>query len=513
MGKLEPGSELTVADLKEQHELYEYNYDEWLFLMASYEGTKELVEKGYMKQNERESNSNWERRKAEATGFDYSKSIVDLFNYYLFKKPVKRDLGKLKTDTQWQSFYTDCNLYGDGFDDFLTEQGRYSSIEGHVGIMVDKPNKDYGSIQEEIDANIYPYLAAYFPTAILDWEYERDENNRPHLEYMKLIDDDGKYRLWWRGIWEMWELPTEEVSTDVSVSGQLTQETKAIKVDEGMYDLKEIPFVWLINIKSKDRPIGMSDIHEVARLDVSILNNVSQGEEIINYAAFPMMRKPYKESKPGLISAPGNDDVSVQVILEFDPENPDSKPDWLEARVIEPIDALLNWISRKVQEIYRVVNAGGMASTEISTDAKSGLALKTEFQLLNSALVRKAKNLEKAEKQIIEYWLAWQKKEELYAKISVERERTYDVEDLAGDLENILTAGLIVKSRKFNDRMQKNVIRAMLPAAEDDELKEMDDEIDNYEEFSEFNPDEEFISDDEEDIQYDENNIDNTKKK
>ena len=46
--------------------------------------------------------------------------------------------------------------------------------------------------------------------------------------------------------------------------------------------------------------------------------------------------------------------------------------------------------------------------------------------------------------------------------------------------------------------MQKNVIRAMLPAAEDDELKEMDDEIDNFEEPEEFYPDEEFLS--EEDI-------------
>lgn len=492
MGKLDAGQELTVADLKEVHELYAYNYEEWNFLMASYEGTKELVEQGYMKQNERESDHNWERRKDEATGFDYSKSIVDLFNFYLFKKPVKRDLGKLKNDTQWQAFQSDCNLYGDGFDDFLTEQGRYSSIEGHVGIMVDKPNKQYETVQEEIDANVYPYLAAYFPTAVLDWEYERDENNRPHLEFIKLMDDDGKYRLWWRGKWEIWEIPVEELETENTKGGQIAQKTKAVKVDSGTYELTEIPFVWLVNTKSKNRPIGMSDIHEVARLDVSILNNVSQGEEVISYAAFPMMRKPYKEAKPGSITAPGNDDVSVQVILEFDPELPDSKPDWLEARVQEPIDSLLNWIARKVQEIYRVVNAGGMASTEISTDAKSGTALKVEFQLLNSSLVRKAKNLETAEKQIIRFWLAWQKQEELYEKITLERSRTYDVEDLAGDLENILTAGLIVKSRKFNDRMQKNVIRAMLPAAEDDELKEMDDEIDEFEE-EVFFEEEEFI--------------------
>jgi len=38
----------------------------------------------------------------------------------------------------------------------------------------------------------------------------------------------------------------------------------------------------------------------------------------------------------------------------------------------------------------------------------------------------------------------------------------------------------------------------MLPAAEDDELKAMDDEIDEFEEFEEFNADEEFLPEEDE---------------
>lgn len=502
MGKIEPGSELTVADLKETHELHADNKKEWRFLMASYEGTRSLVDQGYLKQNERESDDNYERRCDEASGFDYTKSIVDLFNYYLFKKRVKRHLGKLEKDPQWLMFSEDCNLYGDGFDDFLTEQGRYSSIEGHVGIMVDKPNAQYANIGEEIEEKVYPYLAAYLPTAILDWEYERDKNNRPYLSYLKLMDDDGKYRLWWPGKWEIWEIPVDEVLSDKTtklVSVQISQKTKAKKIDEGEYHLDKIPFIWLINIKSKKRPIGMSDVHEVARLDVSILRNISQGEEVISYSAFPMMRKPMKEAPPdGGISIPDDDEVSPQAILEFDPDKPESKPDWLKAESKESIDAILEWIKTKAEEIYRTVNAGGMASTEISTTAKSGVALKSEFQLLNSALVRKAKNLEKAERDIIKFYLAWQNQQEYFDDISIERERTYDVEDLANDLENVLTASIIVKSKKFNDRMQKNVVRKMLPAAEEEELNEIDQEIDDYIEMPEFgafdeNPENEFF--------------------
>jgi hypothetical protein len=491
MGYLEQGQELTVADLKETHELYDDNKEEWRFLMAAYEGTRALVDLGYLEQNERETDSNWERRKKEAGGFNYTRSIVDLFNYYLFKKPVIRVLGKLKDYIQWSAFEQDCNLYGDGFDQFLTEQGRYASIEGYVGIMVDKPNVPYETIEDEILNGVYPYLAAYFPTAILDWEYERDENNRPYLSFLKLKDDDGKYRLWWPSFFEIWEEPVEELETPTTRGTAVSQKTKAIKINEGTYNLNAIPFVWLINVKGKKRPIGMSDVHEVARLDVSILRNISQGEEVINYAAFPMMRKPYKENKPdGGISAPAEDQVSPTAILEFDPENPDSKPDWLRGESKESIDAILLWIENKISEIYRTVNAGGMASTEISTTAKSGTALKTEFQLLNSALVRKAINLEKAEMDIIRYWLAWQNIEEYFAEITVERERSYDVEDLASDLENALTASLIVKSPTFNARLQKNIARQMLPGIEDEDIEVIDDEID----YSVYNaPEEEFI--------------------
>ncbi len=474
-----PKSKLKVGDLLEKHPLHNVNFNEWLFLMASYEGAKELVAQGYLRRNERESLQNYNRRKAEAYGFSYSKSVVDLFNFYLFKKPVKRDMGALKSNELWAMFMKDCNLYGDSFDEFLTEQGRYSSIEGHMGILVDKASVTFDNKKEQLEQGVYPYVASYFPTAILDWEYERDENNRPYLGYLKLLDDSDEdvqqYRLWWPDAFEVWEIPTP-----VKEDEKENAETDAELVLEGENPLGEIPFVWLYNLKGKKRPIGVSDIHDVARIDVSILTNLSEGEEVITYGAFPMMRKPMKEQRPDGAQVPAKEDeAGIQAILEFDPNHPESKPDWLDAAVAEPIAAILDWIARKVSEIYRAVNAGGMASMEISTQAKSGAALQAEFQLLNSNLVRKATNLEKAEMQVIEYWLRWEQ-EDAKARmkdITVERSRTYDVENLAADLENALTSQTIVKSKKFSEAIQKNIARQMLPAADDRQLKEIDEEI------------------------------------
>jgi len=487
-GNLTVGDKKVSGDLMETHPLYNQNIGEWTFLLAAYEGTKQLIELGYIHRHERESEQNWKRREEEAYGFGYTKSVIDLFNFYLFKKEVKRVVPDgLKADEAWKAFMRDCNLEGDTLDTFLTDSGREASICGHVGILVDKPSKELENKQQEKDAGIYPYVAMYYPDAILDWEFEKDENDRPLLTYIKLRDDPNgdtskrakhEYRLWYLDHFEVWQTPDVEEADD-------PEQAEAELINVGENQIGEIPFVWLFNMKGRRKPIGISDIHEVSRIDVSILRNLSEGEEVIYYAAFPMMMKPARQGGgpmgDGANPPDTGDEAGVTAIIEFDPEHPESKPEWLSATVSEPIDAILKWIERKVMEIYRAVNAGGMAGMEISTVAKSGSALKAEFQLLNAHLVRKAINLEKAEDHVDHLWLLWQDMVKYEAEIENTRERTYDVEDLHSDLENAITSMAIVKSETFKKKMQKRVARQTLPSIEEEDLKLIDGEIDEYE--------------------------------
>lgn len=469
-------NKVKVGELLETHQLYDDNIANWNFLMASYEGTRQLLRLGYLKRHERESLENYERRLAEAYGFNYSRSIIDLFNFYLFKKPVKRDVSILAKDKLWNDFVEDCDLDNSLLDDFFVEAHKYASIYGSVGILVDSPEASFETKADQKEKGVYPYLSIYFPPAILDWDIDRDEYNRPYLSYLKLLDDRERYLLWWQDKFEVWVLP------DPDDAGKIDVQTDAIRTIQKDNTIGVIPFTWLYNIKPRIKPIGMSDVEEVSRIDLSIMRNLSDGEEIITYASFPMMRKPMKEARPdGPLAAQGVDDVGITAVLEFDPEHPESKPDWLEAQVAGPLGAITTWIMNKVAEIYRSTNAGGMAAMEVSTAVKSGAALQAEFQLLNSALVRKAKSLESVEKQIIYYFLLWEDREEIYKDISVERARTYDVENLAADLENAMTAKLLVMSKKFKAAIQKLIARQMLPSFSDEQMKEIDDEIDEYE--------------------------------
>ena len=461
---------LTVADLQQKHELYTTNLDEWNFMIAAYEGVSELKALGKIAKHARESNDNYVRRLDELYGFGYTQSIIDIFTHYLFKRDVKRKVPPaLDNDLLWHAFLDDCDLFGSEFDEFLLEAGRYAAIYGFVGIMVDKSVVKMENREEAEKHGVYPYCAIFHPPAILDWQFVRDIYNRPQLAYLKLKDDDGFYRLWWRDRWQIWK-ETEEKELDVD--GVATGEFLAELVAQDANPLGQIPFIWLWNVKARTFPLGYGDVHEIARIDVSMIRNASQAEEIINLAAFPMMRKPMVEQ-----GQMAQDVAGVSGILEFDPTNPNAKPDWLPAEVEGPMRAINEWMDKKIGEIYRAANAGGMAAMEVSTQAKSGAALQAEFQLLNAKLVKKARNLERAELSIIFFWLLWQLMVELYSKVAIERARTYDVENLAQDLENTLTSIAIVKSKRFNEEMQKRTVRHMLPTMDEDVIGEIDDEI------------------------------------
>ena len=454
---------MKIKDLKSTNAIYQANKDQWVFFEASYEGAKKLIDLGYIEKHERETQENYEKRMCEAYGFSYSSSVVDLLSYYLFKSTASFKIGKLGNDTLWDMFITDCDLYGNVLNDWFTDQQKEASKYGHMGILVDKPPVENITRQQEIDNKIYPYVSSYNPLFILDWEFKRDKFNRPYLSYLKLKEDDGQYRIWTIEKWEVWR--------EITSNDKNTNKEDAILVGSGKNLLGIIPFVWLINVKKANTIIGISDIKDVAYIDVSIMRNLSQGEEIIDYSAFPMMRKPKSND---------DDDVGVTAVLEFDPDTPDAKPDWLEAKCQEPIDAILTWMARKTAEIYRVVNVGGISATEVSKTAKSGVALKVEFQMLNSKLVKKGKNIASAKYQVIRYWLLWQQQTELIDQVSYITPVSYDVESLATDLQNALTAQTLIKSKMFSSEIQKLMARETLPGLKEDAYVEIDKEIDEY---------------------------------
>jgi len=149
----------------------------------------------------------------------------------------------------------------------------------------------------------------------------------------------------------------------------------------------------------------------------------------------------------------------------------------MQTEVADPIRAIIDFIKIKIEEIYRSSNSGGSSTTKSDTQVKSGVALQTEFQLLNSKLVSKAIQLEKTENKIVSLWLRWEEKEKLMKDIKIARDRQFDIDNLASDLENAVVAKTVVISKTFNQLLQKRIARTALPTSSEDDMAQIDKEV------------------------------------
>ena len=462
---------LTTEDLKKKHEIHTERRDEWNLYHLAYEGGAPFI-RFALGRHVRESLPNWYERLNEGICLNYSKTIIDLFNFYLTEKAAARKLPGISTDRQWQMFFLDCDLWNTNFDIYLKETQKISSIYGTAGVLIDKTRAKTMSKAFEINNRIYPYCVRYTPPNILDWEFVRNKDTgRPELVFLKLLEEEGFYLVWYKDKWERYRI-IEETKTGIK-----KELRKAVLEDSGKNELGEIPFVWVPNQRrlSKNNYIGVSDIVEISRITASIIRDMSCGGETIKYAAFPMMRKPMAAEDEEEVE----DVVGNRAVLEFDPEHGEAgKTDWLEAPILSPIEAILKWIDRKVDETFRTAHLSGVhGQRKSNNDASSGIALRYEFQQLNAVLSQKSVNLTEAERNIIRLWLKWQNMEDKFKDIEITRDQNFSIDDLAMNLDNTFRAISEIPSKTFAQLLQKSVVKQMLPSLTDDDYTKIDTEI------------------------------------
>ena len=489
---------MDIGTLQHTHEVYNEHIKDWSFFGLAYQGGTPFI-KYSLQRHSRESQANWKARQEEGVCFNYSSIVIDLFNFYLTEKPAVRQLNQLSEDTLWKMFTKDCDLYSTNFDVFLNEAQKMAAIYGAVGVLIDKPYSENKIVKDDIAQGIYPYCALFTLPNILDWNHERDPiTNRPTLTYLKLLDFDNRYILWWRDRWEIWKLPEGNPSpmrvhkhkdtTDYeqrpgdnkwadepgqTYKTQVGQE-EPILLDSGENPLGEIPFVWFQNIKSIMNPyIGASDIKEISRITASVVRNISYGEEVLKFAGFPQARRPMEKE-----GQPTSNESGVKAILEFDPELGEAgKPDWLEAKVKEPVDAILAWISKKINEKFQLAHLSGIHASEASDQVRSGVALRYEYQQLSLVLTKKSENVTETELGIIKYWLKWQQRSNWFDSMLISRSKDFSIDDLSQNLENAIMANKIVPELTFKKELMKVVAKRVLPDIADVKLTEIYDRI------------------------------------
>ena len=210
------------------------------------------------------------------------------------------------------------------------------------------------------------------------------------------------------------------------------------------------------------RGIGVSDLTDVVDLQKGIYNELSEIEQIIRLSNHPSLVKT-KDTDAG---------AGAGSIIEI-PDNLDAN---LKPYILQPngsnLDGVLKSINHKVEAINRLTHVGTIRAT--AERVQSGIALRTEFELLNARLSEKSKLMELAEEQIWRLFALWQ---ETVFDGEIEYPSTFDIRDWATDLELLQSAKASnIKSATFAKEIDKQIAKTVID--DDTVLEQINSEID-----------------------------------
>ncbi len=437
----------------ERNELYDNYATRWEYYIRSYLGGEEYKGGRYLQEYNLELENEFEKRLQFTPLDNHCRNIVHIYSSFLFRVAPTRQLGILEDDPTVPMFLDDADLEGRSYNALLREVQTYASVYGHCWLLIDKPNSNARTRAEELQQEIRPYMNIYTPENVIDWDWERAASGKYYLSYLKIREhrsrDKDIYRIWY----------LDRIDT-VELQRMGAKEPKLI--DSVPNPLNQIPAVCLYNQRSYDRGIGVSDLTDVADLQRAIYNELSEIEQLIRLSNHPSLVK--------------TRDVDASAGAGAIIELPDNVDPALKPYILQPsgqnLDSVLKTIQTKIDAINRLTHVGAVRSTSERT--VSGVALRTEFQLLNARLSEKANLMQLAEEQIWRLYAKWQDKA-FDGKIIYPE--SFDLRDWATDLEVLQQAKASnIKSDTFIKELDKQIARTVV---EDDEvLSQIDEEID-----------------------------------
>ena len=443
--------------LVELHPDYDRKMNDWNFHYRSYLGGQDYENGYFLHRYILETEEEYLKR-AEFTPLDnHCRNVVQIYSSFLFRVPPTRNFGSLTGDPQLQQFLMDADFDGRMYNNVIREAQVNASIYGTCWLIVDKPNSNAKTRAEELSQDIRPYISVYTPENVTNWKYERASNGKYYLTSLTVVEDMmGKDAI--VKVWTPEDITTYKV--EEFTIGYATK--KPTKIDEQENALGIIPAVCLYNQRTSKRGIGISDLSDVAELQKSIYNDYSEIEQLIRLSNHPsLVKTPNVEASAGAGSV-------IEMPEDLAPE--------LKPYIIQPssqsLESIMKTIDTKVQAIDRITHMGAVRGTEKTVN--SGIALQTEFQLLNARLSEKADYLQNTEEQIFDLYAKWQGTtfdgEIIYPD-------SFDLRDYADDLQFLQQAkasGVI--SDTFIKEVDKQIARAVVD--DDEKIANIDAEID-----------------------------------
>jgi len=444
---------METREIDNTHPIYDDYVNRWSFFLRSYMGGEDYRDGGYLTSYIHEDKDEYARRLDLTPMDNHCKNIVHIYSSFLWRVPPTRAFGNLANDQALEPFMRDADLDGRSFNAFMRQAQIWSSVYGHVWLMIDKPQSNAATRAEELDQDIRPYMTLITPENVFDWKYERTASGRFKLVYLKVRESVDRinetetevyYRVWREDTIETWRATN---------NGQQ-------KIEEIENALGKIPAVFLPAQKSQLRGVGTSDIADVSYMQRAIYQELSEVEQLIRISNHPTLVKTFETDAS----------AGAGAVINL----PDDMDGNLKPYQMQPsganLDAVRASISDKVESINRMAHMGAVRGTEAMT--QSGVAMQTEFQMLNAKLAEKADILELAEEQIFDLFCLWQ---QVTNDVEVFYPDAFDLRDYDKELvflQQMRATG--VQSETLNKEVDKKIADLIL---DDDTLVKAHTEI------------------------------------
>ena len=449
----------------ELHKDYQETVNNWQYYVRSYNGGYDYTLGQYLNRYNLELDNEFNQRLANTPCDNHCKNIIQIYSSFLFRVKASRDFGGMQDEASLESFLKDADLEGNSFTTVMKQAQNYASIYGHCFLILDKPAVQTNTKAEELDQEIRPYVSMVTPENVLDWNFERQINGKYELNYLKIREEvdksGGSYmRLWFPD--RVDTIYVEDIGTEPTL------------IDTATNQIGKIPAVILYNAKSHKRGIGQSDLVDIADLQKAIYNEYSEIEQLIRLT-----------NHPSLVKTNGvNASAGAGAVIEMPDEmEPNLKPYLLQPSG-QNLTAIMESITKKVESINRIAHTGAVRTTK--QQVSSGIALQTEFELLNARLSEKADNLQLAEEQLFKLYAEFQN---TTFDGEINYPDSFNIRDYASDLVYFQQAkSMNIGSPTFSKEVDKEIARAVVD--DDEKLSQIFDEIDSKAETGQFTQDE-----------------------
>jgi hypothetical protein len=449
----------------ELHKDYQETVNNWQYYVRSYNGGYDYTLGQYLNRYNLELDNEFNQRLANTPCDNHCKNIIQIYSSFLFRVKASRDFGNMQDEPSLESFLKDADLEGNSFTTVMKQAQNYASIYGHCFLILDKPPVQTNTKAEELDQDIRPYVSMVTPENVLDWNFERQINGKYELNYLKIREEvdksGGSYmRLWFPD--RVDTIYVEDIGTEPTL------------IDTATNQIGKIPAVILYNAKSHKRGIGQSDLVDIADLQKAIYNEYSEIEQLIRLT-----------NHPSLVKTNGvNASAGAGAVIEMPDElEPNLKPYLLQPSG-QNLTSIMDSITKKVESINRIAHTGAVRTTR--QQVSSGIALQTEFELLNARLSEKADNLQLAEEQLFKLYAEFQNTQ---FDGEINYPDSFNIRDFASDLVYFQQAkAMNIGSSTFTKEVDKEIARAVVD--DDEKLSQIFDEIESNAETGQFTQDE-----------------------